>query len=102
MAGREPLPFAEGCFARLSYEPGGEESLHAGATLPRPSGRVASAPEALTFDLETARLGATRDVLHAAHGLVAEPHPIPDGAAATGAGWPVTYQLTAGDWPSGW
>ncbi len=97
-----PLPYAEGYFARLSYEPGDTLALHAGATLPRPSGRVAPAAETIAFDLELARVGATRDVVHTAHGLTAEPHPIPDDAAASGAAWPVTYEFTAGDWRSGW
>jgi hypothetical protein len=98
----DPLPYAEGYFSRLSYEPGDEISLHCGATLPRPSGRVVPAGESLGFDLEIARRGVTRDVVHTASGLTADPHAIPEDAAARGAGWPATYTLTAGDWPSGW
>jgi hypothetical protein len=98
----DPLPYAEGYFAHLSYEPGDPIDLHCGATLPRPSGRVAPAGDALAFDLEIARLGATRDVVYAAHGLTAEPHPIPDDTAATGAGWPAAHRFMAGDWASGW
>jgi hypothetical protein len=98
----DPLAYAEGYFARLSYEPGDEIDLHCGATIPRPSGRVAPAPAALSFDLEIARLGATREVVHTVAGLSAEPHPIPEDAAAHGTQWSATYRFTAGDWPSGW
>jgi len=94
--------YVEGYFARLSYEPGEEVHLHCGATVPRPSGRVAPAAEAMAFDLEVARVGADREVVHRAEGIVAEPHPIPEDAAARGAGWPSTLGFSAGDWRSGW
>jgi hypothetical protein len=98
----EAVSYVEGYFARLSYEPGEVVTLHCGTTLPRPSGRVAPADEALTFDLEVARLGARRDVVHRVEGAVAEPQPIPEDAAAHGARWPSTLSFTAGEWRSGW
>ena len=96
------LPFVEGYFDRSSYAPGDEIALHCGATVPRPSGRVAPAGGPLTFDLELARRGASRHVVHVADGVVAEPQPIPEDAASGGARWPATLRLPAGDWPSGW
>jgi hypothetical protein len=96
------MSYVEGYFARLSYEPGEVVALHCGATVPRPSGRVAPADEALVFDLEVARLGAGREVVHRVEGVVAEPHPIPEDAAAAGARWPSTLSFTAGEWRSGW
>jgi hypothetical protein len=98
----DPQPHVEGYFGRLSYEPGDEVVLHCGATLPRPSGRVTPAGEPLEFDLEVARLGADRTVVHRVTGLVAEPQPIPDDAAAAGARWAPTVRFPADDWRSGW
>ena len=92
----------EGYFDRSSYEPGEEILLHCGATVPHPSGRVIPAGEALAYDLEVARLGADREVVYRAAGLVAESHPIALDAAAHGAGWPGSHQLSAGEWKSGW
>jgi hypothetical protein len=94
--------YVEGYFDRSSYEPGDIVRLHCGATRPRPSGRVQPADGPLDFELEIARLGAGRDVVHHAGGLTAAAHAIPPDAAAGGAGWPVSVELTAGDWPSGW
>ena len=94
--------YVEGYFARLSYEPGDQVALHCGATVPRPSGRVVPAETPMVFDLEVARLGAEREVVHRVEGLVAEPHPIPEDAAAGGARWPSTLPFVAGDWRSGW
>jgi hypothetical protein len=95
-------PVVEGYFDQTSYEPGDVIALHCGATVPRPSGRVEPAAMGLPFDLEVARLGATRVVVHRADGLLADNHPIPDDAAAHGAGWPATLTFTAGAWASGW
>lgn len=93
----------EGYFDRSSYEAGDYIRLHCGATVARPSGRVAPAEAPLAFTVELARLGATREVVHRVEGLVADNHPIPDDAAAHGAGWPSVHQLTAeADWRSGW
>jgi len=94
--------FVEGYFDQSSYEPGDPITLHCGATLPRPSGRVEPAGTALMFDIEVARLGVNREVVHRVEGLSAEPHPIPANAAGAGAGWPGTLEFTAGNWPSGW
>jgi hypothetical protein len=96
------MSYVEGYFARQSYEPGEVVALHCGATVPRPSGRVAPADEVLVFDVEVARLGAGREVVHRVEGVVAEPHPIPEDAAAAGARWPSTLSFTAGEWRSGW
>jgi hypothetical protein len=98
----DPASYVEGYFSQLSYEPGDVVTLHCGATVPRPSGRVAPAGEALVFDLEVARLGTGREVVHRVEGVVVEPHPIPDDAAAHGARWPSTLSFTAGEWRSGW
>ena len=92
----------EGYFDETSYEPGDRIGLFCGATVPRPSGRVAPADTALTFEVEVARLGASRDVVHRIEGLTAAPHPIQEEAYARGAGWPETLSFTAGEWPSGW
>jgi hypothetical protein len=92
----------EGYFDQSSYEPGDRIALHCGATLPRPSGRVEPAGAPLPFDVEVARLGAEREVVHRADGLIAEAHLIPDDAAARGARWPATYSFPAGEWRSGW
>ena len=98
----EPGPAVECYFGRSSYEPGDELTLHCGATVARPSGRVAPAPSAMVFDVELARVGGRREIVARREGLVAPNHPIPDDAAARGAGWPVTANVPAGDWPSGW
>ena len=92
----------EGYFDQSSYAPGDEIMLHCGATLPHPSGRVTPAGGRLVFDVEVARLGAGRDVVHHASGLFAENHPIPNDAAAHGARWPASHRFTAGAWKSGW
>jgi hypothetical protein len=99
---REQRVLVEGYFDQSSYEPGDEIALHCGATSPRRSGRVEPAPTALFFDVEVARLGAAREVVHRIDALQAEPHPIPADAEARGAGWPPTTTFVAGDWPSGW
>ena len=93
----------EGYCNRSSYEPGEQLVLHCGATLPRPSGRVASATEPLAFSVEVARLGQHREIVHRIDGLVAENHPIPDEAAGHGADWPSTTSFaTDSAWRSGW
>jgi hypothetical protein len=92
----------EGYFDQSSYQPGDPVTLHCGATIARPSGRVRPAEVGLAFDVEIARLGASRAVVHRVEGLFGEPHPIPDDASATGAAWPASATFEAGDWRSGW
>ena len=97
------LPAVEGYAARLSYEPGDQVALHLAATRPHRSGRIAPAETALPVDVEIARLGSERHVVARIDGLVAEPHEIPDDAAAAGARWPAIAAMTVGDdWRSGW
>ncbi len=92
----------EGYFHRLSYEPGDEVSLHCSATVPHPSGRVEPAMQGLTFDLEIARLGANRVVVHHERGLWADAHPITADASTVGVDWPSSVSFVAGEWSSGW
>jgi hypothetical protein len=98
----EPGPAIEGYFGRSSYEPGDVVTLHCGATVARPSGRVAPAPGPMAVAVELARLGGRREVVLRRDALVAANHPIPDDAAARGARWPATFTFPAGEWPSGW
>lgn len=100
----------EGYCVPLSAAPGERVALHAGATRRARAdatqrlraGAVAPASGPLTFDLEVARLGAVREVVHRAAGLVAEPHDVPAQAYATGAGYPETASIAVGsDWRSG-
>ncbi len=95
-------PAVEGYFGRCSYAPGDDVTLHCGATVARPSGRVAPGSTPMAFDVEVARLGGHREVVLRRDSLVAPNHPIPDDAAARGAQWPATVSFPAGDWPSGW
>ncbi|TMQ02233.1 MAG: hypothetical protein E6J90_00285 [Deltaproteobacteria bacterium] len=92
----------EGYCVPLSAAPGERVALHVGATRRLKAGAVAPASGALRFDLEVARLGVEREVVHRAEGLVAPPHELPARAFAVGAGYPETASIPVGrDWPSG-
>lgn len=96
-------PVVEGYTDRLSYVAGDVVSLHCGATIPHYLGRVRPAPAPLAFEVEVARLGAGRDVVHRATGLVAEPGPVEPDSYHAGARWPVTAAFPVGAaWRSGW
>ena len=77
------------CWPR-SANAGDHVALHASAT----SG---------TIDVEVARIGAEREVVHSASGLAVGDHPVPDDASASGCEWPVALDLAIGaDWASGY
>lgn len=74
-----------------SVAPGGRVSVHLSSAGARP------------VDLEVARVGAARDVVHAEAAVPAGDHPTPNGAAQTGCGWPVAAEIEVGDdWRSGY
>jgi len=92
----------EGYCVPISVAPGERVALHAGATRRLAFGAVEPASGKLTFDVEVARLGATREVVHRAAALVAEPHVVPAQAFARGAGYPESASIPVGsDWRSG-
>jgi hypothetical protein len=71
-----------------------------------PGGRVAlhlSSAGARPVDVEVARVGGTREVVHTEAGVPAGDHPTPNGAAQTGCGWPAAAEVVVGDgWRSGY
>ncbi|MFL6204686.1 MAG: hypothetical protein ACJ739_04995, partial [Acidimicrobiales bacterium] len=71
-----------------------------------PGGRVAlhlSWAGALPVDVEVARVGREREVVHAETGVPAGDHPTPNGAAQDGCGWPAAAEIAVGDqWRSGY
>ncbi len=92
----------EGYCVPLSVEPGGPVSLHTGVTRRLRAGAVEAASRELGFAVEVARVGAKREVLWQADGLIAKPHPVPAEACARGAGYPESLVVpTRADWPSG-
>jgi len=92
----------EGYCVPLSAAPGERVALHAGATRWQRMGAVEPAGRELGFDVEVARLGATREVVHRIAGLVAAPHAVPADAFARGAGYPEVAGIAVGsDWRSG-
>src|SRR3989442_1668424 len=70
----------EGYATSTSVSPGQTVDLHLAATVPLVS-------------LEIARVGARREVVWRREGLRAEPHAVPDDAAANGCGWPVAVSV---------
>jgi hypothetical protein len=92
----------EGYCVPLSATPGERVALHAGATRRLPMGAVEPASRELAFDVEVARLGAAREVVHRIAGLVAAPHAVAAEAHARGAGYPASAVIPVGDgWRSG-
>jgi len=74
-----------------SVAPGGRVGLHLSSAGARP------------VDIEVARVGATREVVHAELGVPAGDHPTPNGAAQDGCGWPAAAEVAVGDgWRSGY
>jgi hypothetical protein len=74
-----------------SVAPGGRVGLHLSSAGARP------------VDIEVARVGATREVVHAEAGVPAGDHPTPNGAAQDGCGWPAAAEVAIGDgWRSGY
>ncbi len=73
-----------------SARPGEEVALHLSAT----TGVV---------DVEVARVGRQRTVVHREEAVAVDDHPAPDGASAHGCGWPVATTFTVGDdWEGGY
>ena len=74
-----------------SVAPGGRVALHLSSAGARP------------VDVEVARVGGTRDVVHTESAVPAGDHPTPNGAAQTGCSWPGAAELVVGDdWRSGY
>ena len=74
-----------------SVAPGGRVALHLSSAGARP------------VDVEVARVGGTREGVHAEAGVPAGDHPTPNGAAQTGCAWPAAAEVTVGDgWRSGY
>src|SRR5258707_1015339 len=95
-------PAVEGYCVPLSAAPGERVGLHAGATRRMKAGAVEPASGELTFDVEVARLGATREVVWRAAGLVAPAHAVPAQPFAHGARYPESASIPVGaDWRSG-
>jgi hypothetical protein len=62
-----------------------------------------SSAGARPVSVEVARIGDTRDVVHAQHEVAAGDHPTPTEAPEHGCGWPVAAQLAVGEgWRSGY
>ncbi len=75
---------------RLSARPGERVALHLAGTAPR-------------CDVEVARVGRERRVVHRLDGIALAPHPVPERAHVVGCGWPETaYLEVPGAWPSGY
>jgi hypothetical protein len=75
---------------RLSYRPGEEVGLCVSTTAP-------------AFQLEIARIGAERRVVHRSAGLPGQSHAVPPDASARGCRWPVGHRFTIPtDWKSGY
>lgn len=74
-----------------SVAPGGRVALHLSSAGGRP------------VDIEVARAGAGREVVHSEQAVPAGDHPTPHGAAQDGCGWPVAAEVAVGDgWRSGY
>jgi hypothetical protein len=78
-----------GYSSRLSARPGQRVGLHLAGTAP-------------TCDVEVARVGRERVVVHRLAGVALAAHPVPEGAHVAGCGWPEAAALTVGDWASGY
>ncbi|MBL9117534.1 MAG: hypothetical protein JNJ83_21190 [Verrucomicrobiaceae bacterium] len=84
-----PPLFVEGYAGRLSVAQGEEVALHVSTTAAR-------------FDVEVARLGATRSVVWNQKGVPCQEHPVPEDASANGCRWPEAVRVPVGnDWKSG-
>jgi hypothetical protein len=80
----------EGYATPLSVTPGQTVEIHLAATVPQVS-------------IEIARVGAQREVVWRTDGLRAEPHAVPDDAAANGCAWPVAVSVPIeATWRSGY
>jgi hypothetical protein len=74
-----------------SASPGEQVAMHLSSSGSRP------------VDIEIARVGADRTIVHAAQGIDASYHPLSDGAAQTGCDWPVAYTIDVDEsWKSGY
>lgn len=79
----------EGYASQVSYQPGDVLKLHVSAPGP--------------VDLEIARIGVRREVVHRQARLPVADAPIPADASARGCRWPVGFELTIPDqWQSGY
>src|SRR5690242_18684922 len=61
----------------------------------------ASSPRG-TVDVEVARIGAQRQVVFRAAGVVVGDHDVPTDAVARGCDWPVALTVPVDGWPSGY
>jgi hypothetical protein len=83
-------PWLWGYSNRLAARPGERVGLHLAGTAPR-------------CDVEVARVGRERVVVHRITDVPLAAHPVPEGAHLVGCGWPETVALTVGAaWPSGY
>jgi hypothetical protein len=83
-------PWLWGYSSRLAARPGERVGLHLAGTAPR-------------CDVEIARVGRERTVVHRIVNVPLAPHPVPEGAHVVGCGWPETLSFSVpGEWPSGY
>lgn len=79
----------EGYPDKRSYAPGETVALHVSSSVPR-------------FDVEVARVGATRQVVWKREGVAGSAFPTPANASSHGCDWPVAVSLKLTDVPSGY
>lgn len=58
--------------------------------------------DAIAFDVQVAREGEVREVVWDADHVRGHRHTTPEGASASGCGWPVAMEIPVGDWLSGY
>lgn len=87
----KPAPaIVEGYTDQLTYAPGDTVKLH-------------TSTDAVTFDVEVARLGPKRQVVWSEKGVSGKKHPVPKDASSHGCGWPAGLEFKVGaDWVSGY
>ncbi|MEM7341866.1 MAG: N,N-dimethylformamidase beta subunit family domain-containing protein [Actinomycetota bacterium] len=74
---------------RQSYRPGDSATVHVSTSADR-------------FDVRVERWGATREHVWSAADVAGQFHAVPEGADATGCGWPAALEIPVGDdWRSG-
>ena len=80
----------EGYADRLSVQPGDEIGFHISTN-------------ASSYDIEIARVGATREPVWRRAGLEGRDYPAPENASSYGCSWPAAFQLSVPqDWQSGY
>ena len=85
-----PSLFVEGYAGRVSYRPGEDATLH-----------ISTSGE--KYDVEIARLGATRQIVLATNGLPGAVRSVPENASSHGCSWPASFRFALpADWKSGY